>query len=184
MDIEKPGVLSVVKSDGTVSELRQYLLSLDMGRVGPITIIYSKGRATSNSVLVVSRDLYDLIIDTIDSQSPIAGIEPYMVTDNHFPSCEQTSDIFLRFDCSEELYPNPKWVSSSIRKIIFNLVSFKIVDLTPKSFNVDISSNHIGFIRFSPNTPTYIPIYIRSVFNGHILGSCKVSAYWCSKSPR
>jgi hypothetical protein len=195
--MDEPGVLSVIKSNSTVSELKKYLKSLNMGNVGPITIIYSKGRATSNSVLVVERKMYNYLLDLINgdvspikpwSVSKITMIEPYLIGDSHFPTTDQNKNIFLRFDYGQRGVPMDGInLSSQVRLLLNKLVHFKIMS-SSDTIDVDIPRNilrpvEFGFIKFDPNIDADIPIYIRSILNGHVLKEgIKICAYWCSKN--
>lgn len=183
------GVLSVIKSDKSLSSIEKYLESTGIGSFSTITIIFSRGKATSNSVIIVSRDLYNHLRDRDDNI--IYDIEPYVISDTHIPSQTQTMDIFLKFESS--YHGRKNILENYIKDCIEQLRLFEIIDesLCDNFYSVQISydADH-GFVKFKKQTPLDVCIYIRSILNGHIINAksiyseysnIRIFAFWCSK---
>lgn len=138
--MDDSGVLAVVKSNNTVTDIRNYIESLDIPRLGPITIIYSKGRATSNSVALMSVSLYEELTNKNElcqgefghTHISITGLEPYLISESHIPSGIQTNDIYLKFEylTYDKLNDipdiNQEDLSLYIKSIIDQFISFNI----------------------------------------------------------
>ena len=183
------GVLSVIKSDKSLSSIEKYLESTGIGSFSTITIIFSRGKATSNSVIIVSRDLYNHLRNQDDNV--IYDIEPYVISDTHIPSQTQTMDIFLKFESSH--YGRKNILENYVKHCIEQLRLFEIIDesLGDNFYSIQISydADH-GFVKFKKQTPLDVCIYIRSILNGHIINAksiyseysnIRISAFWCSK---
>ena len=179
------GVLCVIKSNSSLESISNYIHNLNVGIMGTLTTIYSKGIPTNNCITLVSRDLYHKIKE-ISENEHIQSISPYLITDKQIPRGEQTKDIFMRFEhLHNEIIDNAKLLAQ-IRCIINQLITFGLIDDINYEVNVGNGKPLIGTVKFHKDTTLDIAIYTRSLLNGHITTSgykMKITAYWCSTPP-
>jgi hypothetical protein len=153
------GLVAVIKSSKTTSELRSLLLlEGGEGSFGTITSIYSKGSPTSNHVVVVSRQLYDKIHDGTApgtnpgySDGPLGvypgraiTIDPYIINDNHIPLPTQSTDIFLRFETtSNKEMPTTTELTDCISSSIRQLTTFNVCRIPSYEIDITPSGPHV-----------------------------------------
>ena len=178
------GVLAVVKSTCGTVDLYNFILGFGIGKIGPITCIYSKGMQTTNFIVLLSRDLYDnILVSSLEStRCVIQSISPYLISDKQIPKDKQNTNIFLRFEYLDQEIVHISKLEITIRLLIDKLTEFWIIDRI--NYNIFVSETKhprkIGSIIFLEYVSLDTAIYIRSLLNGYITSGVKITAYWCS----
>jgi len=178
------GVLAVMKSTCGIVDLSNFILGFGIGKIGPITCIYSKGIQTTNFIVLLSRDLYDnILVSSLEStRCLIQSISPYLISDKQIPKDKQNTNIFLRFEHLDQEIVHISKIETIIRLLIDQLIEFGIINRI--NYNIFVSDakhpRKIGSIIFLQYVSLDTAIYIRSLLNGHITSNLKINAYWCS----
>lgn len=171
-------------------------MSYGFGRVGPATIIFCKNRATRNTVIVLSCDLYEYLRK---NKSPIIeSIGEYKVTEDNSPNplIGQTKDLFMKFTKtnatdSKSVVVDATSVSDEIECFMKELAYMGIVNTGSWRIDIPLSDrtdNCLGmnyaFINFDSSVTVEQAVYVKAVLNGFRLekNGITVSTFWLDGS--